>query len=308
MKFLINAYRQKIFAICLSVVLLTSCSVSSLNGPARPTSNPTGIPQSIMPSQTRDIRPLIVISSTSTSTPLPWPSGTTNGYYIIYYYTSIRYDVFEFYQQEKMCIISIAFGQGLWAASLDRHTVCANQKILVGQEFPEFDIEQAFADKYYVSSLAYGDGQWTIILSRNEAITAQKIETYPTFSLGDTLTMQTNGYWVTNIAYGNGIWVVIFTKTNQVPSQSITTSSTFPQAYLDQNAKDGMFLTAQTYGENMWVIILSKMAILGQDIRSLSFFSKDIVRGFWEDDKHYYAINLFYGENRWFAIGHKENP
>ena len=217
-------------------------------------------------------------------------------------------DVFQYYWENNSCVISISHGDGLWVASLDKYERCSSQSILVGMDFPEQEIELASMNGFYVTSLAYGDGQWVVILSQISSFSGQQIKMYSTFPPDDVLSMRRNGYWITNVAYGNSSWVVIYSKTGQISSQHVETFPTFPWEYVDQEAANQMFLTAQAYGNNLWSIVLSNIVTLEQLIYTQLVFTKDIVFPYWDDEKYYYRISLFYGEDRWFAVGHKELP
>jgi hypothetical protein len=322
MKFsLFNYVRLSAGMIVLGFAVLTGCISSTPDTLSTPTASVFLASSSEMPSQTLEIQSSKVQPPKSTDTSSAMPSVIADGCYAWVADASIPLNSIQQLwmdkQQrlgfcgEKYYIMSIAFGDGKWVATLDSHKNLGDQKILTNTAIPENDIEQDYADHYRITSIAYGNGLWAIVMSKTSPYSVQETKQYTAFPPNDIEDMRGNGYWVTSLAYGDGIWVVVYSKTDQISAQKLNTTPTFPDDYVKSAEVENMFLTSQAYGNAMWVITVSKLkdAIKKQGIVKLPVFSKDLIQQFWfESENNYINIKAFYGDKTWFVVAQEETP
>ncbi len=194
-----------------------------------------------------------------TSTSLPLGLGyASDGVYGWVTYTSLPMDVFNRFLEWGLRIHSIAYGEGVWGATMSPLAPYLEQQIITNPEFPVNEIEQAAVQGYIVTSAAYGDSSWVVVLSKGDGLSPQSVEVNSSIPESRVENLIENGSWITLMAFGNDQWVIVFSPNDQDLEQQFTTSDHFPTNDIDEAAEDGLFLTVQAYGQGTWAIVTSR--------------------------------------------------
>ena len=179
--------------VLLFVFLLISCIPVTPLTQDRPAPSLQSTTLNQTPSISPTYRPLPRLSKTPPAEPISAELGTLGWIS----HTSLPVKSFQKFWDIGYNILSIAYGDGLWVATLNKQNDFNDQKILVSVTFPEKDIEEAKRSRYYVTNLAYGDGLWAIVLSNTDEINDQVVKVDTVFSQDETDQMTEDGYWLT---------------------------------------------------------------------------------------------------------------